>query len=79
MYLAARGCCCDLEIAAAPSLDPQVFFFLKIYFYFMCISVCPHVCLCITCIHGTHRGQERAPEPLELELHIHKTKMVPSM
>lgn len=34
MYLAARGCCCDLEIAAAPSLDPQVFFFFKDLFLF---------------------------------------------
>lgn len=43
-------------------------------FIFMCIGVlsCPlsfvSVCLCTICVPGTHEGQRRALDPLELEL-----------
>lgn len=40
------------------------------YFYFMCISVCLHICLCVPCIPEAWKGQERTPGPLELELQM---------
>ena len=43
-------------------------FFLKIYFDFMCMSVCMHVCTLHVC--SAHRGHKRAPAPLELEWQI---------
>ena len=30
----------------------------------------PHVCMCITCVPGAHRGQKNALHPLELEFQI---------
>lgn len=32
------------------------------------LNVC--VCLCIISMHGSHKGQNRVPDPLELELQI---------
>jgi hypothetical protein len=43
--------------------------FLKFtYFYFMCMNVCQHVCVCITWMANAYGGQKRALDPLELEL-----------
>lgn len=37
----------------------------------LCVQVfCLHVCLCIFCTPGIHRGQKRALDPLELEFYI---------
>lgn len=44
-----------------------LFWFLKIYFYFICRSVLP-VCVSVYHIHDAHEGQKRALDPLELEL-----------
>lgn len=40
------------------------------YFYFMGVSACLHVCMCITCMAGVHGGQKRDPGPLELDLEV---------
>ena len=34
----------------------------------MYMNVCLHVCVCTTCVLDTQGGQERAQEPLEIEL-----------
>jgi hypothetical protein len=39
-----------------------------VYFYFMCMSACRPVCMCITCTPAVHRGQERVLDPLDLQL-----------
>lgn len=28
------------------------------------------ICLCATCVPGAHKGQKRAPDPLDLELDV---------
>ena len=45
-------------------------YFLEISFYFMCMNVCLHVCMCTTCVPGAQSSLKRMPYPLELELHI---------
>lgn len=40
------------------------------YLYFMCMSACLHVYMCVTCVPGAHKGQKRDLDPLELTLHI---------
>lgn len=39
-----------------------------IYFYFVYMSVCLHVCLCATFVLDAHTGQKRALDPLGLQL-----------
>lgn len=34
------------------------------------LHVCLHVCPCTTCKPGSHGGQKRPSEPLELELKV---------
>lgn len=46
-------------------LPPRVF--VKIYFYFMRLSILS-ACKCTVCMHGTCRSQKRALAPWELEL-----------
>lgn len=44
--------------------------FKGIYSYRMCANVCMHACLCISCMHGACRDQERAANPLGLDLQM---------
>lgn len=33
------------------------------YFYFMCITVCLHVCTCAECVPAVHRSQKTSTDP----------------
>lgn len=44
--------------------------FFTIHCYFMCMSACLHICLCITSIRNTLRSQKSVLDSLELELQI---------
>lgn len=38
-------------------------------FYFICVSVCMHACMCSVCVQWKAcRGEKRASDPLELEI-----------
>lgn len=37
-----------------------------INFYVMCLSVCLHVCLCVTCVSDAHGDQKKPSDPLEM-------------
>ena len=53
------------------ALATKVFFLLFFFFrltYLMFLSVCLHVCTCMTCMPGAHRGQKKALAPPDLEL-----------
>lgn len=53
-----RNYCCLVPTAEAPfSLQQPTYFLKNVSFYLMCMGVCLHVCLCITCVprSGTHR------------------------
>lgn len=39
-------------------------------FYFMSLCECLHVCVCTTRLPGTHRGQGKVLDSLELKLHM---------
>lgn len=34
----------------------------------MCMSLCLYVCICTMCIPGSHEGQKKVLNPLEVEL-----------
>lgn len=42
--------------------------YIFIYSYLVYMKVLPNVCMCITCVVGTHRNQKRVLKLLELEL-----------
>jgi hypothetical protein len=44
-------------------------FFLKIYLFIICMSALPACILCAPCGCSACKGQKRAPDALELELH----------
>lgn len=47
--------------------------FQDIYCYLMCMSICPHVCMCdhmYACVTGAHGAERRALDVLELELQV---------
>ena len=47
----------------------ESFYFKGLFFVYVWMF-CLHVCLCITCMPGAHRGQKRASDSLELELQM---------
>ena len=36
----------------------------------MCEYVCIYACMCITSVHGVHRGQKKVSDPMGLELQM---------
>ena len=44
----------------------KIYIFFKIYL-FICVSVCPYVCMCVP---AGHRDQKKAPDPLDPELQM---------
>lgn len=55
-------------ISPVPVLLSPPLFFLR-FIYFMCMCVLPK-CLCIICLPGTYRGQNKVLDPLELGLWV---------
>lgn len=39
-----------------------------ICFYFMCMNICPHICMFTTCVPGPQGGQMKVLDLLELGL-----------
>lgn len=44
--------------------------FYKPHFYFVCVSIYLHVCMCTSCVPSVRTGQQRAPGSLEPELQM---------
>lgn len=52
----------------AKGIQVLVLLFFKRCFYFYFTNICLCVCVNTMCMSGTHGGQKRESEPLELEL-----------
>lgn len=51
------------------TLSTYIYFFrFYVYIYFICVGVCSHAHMCITCIPGVFRAHKREMVPIELEL-----------